>query len=153
MKIGILSDTHGVIPDQFLTELTTCEYIIHAGDVGTERCYNQLKSLDSHLYIVRGNCDIGGWAKYIPETLAFRIDGITFYLIHNRSHLPYDVPETDYVVYGHTHIYNNEKHRDTTYLNPGSAGNCWGDQTSMMILNTEKASGTQTYDIRKVTLK
>lgn len=152
MKIGIISDTHGVIPDSFLEELASCQYIIHAGDIGTAKCYEQLKSLGNHLYMVRGNCDMGSWAKYIPETLSFRIDGITFYLIHNRSHLPYDMPETDYVIFGHTHIYHKERHQDTIFLNPGSAGSCRGDQTSIVLMNTERESGERECELRKVTL-
>ena len=57
MKIGILSDTHGVLKDTFLDELQSCDYLLHAGDIGSLKCYETLKDLHVPLYIIKGNCD------------------------------------------------------------------------------------------------
>ena len=64
MKIGILSDTHGVLKDTFLDELQSCDYLLHAGDIGSLKCYETLKDLHVPLYIIKGNCDKGEWTKY-----------------------------------------------------------------------------------------
>ena len=96
MKIGILSDTHGVLKDTFLEELRSCDYILHAGDIGSLKCYEALKELHVPLYIIKGNCDKGEWTRYLPETLAAPIDGKIFYLIHKRSDLSYPLPEADH---------------------------------------------------------
>ncbi|MFR6392583.1 MAG: metallophosphoesterase family protein [Roseburia sp.] len=96
MKIGILSDTHGVLKDTFLDELQSCDYLLHAGDIGSLKCYETLKDLHVPLYIIKGNCDKGEWTKYLPETLAAPIDVGRFSissirkaicLIHNRKQI------------------------------------------------------------------
>lgn len=148
MKIGIMSDTHGVLRDSFKMYAKECDYLIHAGDVTTERCYNQLKELGVPMYMVRGNCDQGSWAKYLPQTLSFRIGGRMFYLLHNVSQLPFQLPETDFVIYGHTHHYTTYERHGITYLNPGSAGQSRGEQLSMVILTLEDNGE---YSIRHIT--
>ena len=109
MKIGILSDTHGVLKDTFLDELQSCDYLLHAGDIGSLKCYETLKDLHVPLYIIKGNCDKGEWTKYLPETLAAPIGGKIFYLIHKKSDLPYPQPEADFIITGHTHHYEVSK--------------------------------------------
>lgn len=148
MKIGILSDTHGILCEEFKQSLSTCDYLIHAGDINTENCYHELKDLHIPIYMVRGNCDYGDWSQFIPETLSFRIDGLTFYLIHNRSQLPYKMPEADFIIFGHTHQYTTYERLGRTFLNPGSAGQSRGEMLSIVILTI--ADGT--YSIEKITL-
>lgn len=75
-KIAILSDTHGFLCDKFLNELKSCDYVIHAGDIGSEQCYNKLKDLGKHLYMIKGNCDMGSYADFLPESLFFRISDV-----------------------------------------------------------------------------
>lgn len=148
MKIGILSDTHGILHEQFLSELKSCDYIIHAGDFGTQKCYQKLKSLNIPFYMVRGNCDKGSWAAYFPETLAFPIDGRLFYLIHNLRDAPYGA-DGEFIISGHTHRYDVKERQGTVYLNPGSAGMPRsGSPCSIMILNlTEDA-----YEVQQILL-
>ncbi|MDD2981178.1 MAG: metallophosphoesterase family protein [Hespellia sp.] len=137
MKIGILSDTHGTIPRKFLNEMKSCDYLIHAGDIGTEKCCNILKSLEIPIYMIRGNCDLGQWASYLPETLSFHIDGISFYLLHNLSNLSYLYEEPDIIIFGHTHQPASYESRGRLYLNPGSAGRGRTAGNSMAILTIE----------------
>lgn len=141
MRIGVLSDTHGMLKDTFITELKSCDYIIHAGDIGTEKCYQALKDLSIPLYMVRGNCDHGLWATYLPETLAFPIAGLTFYLIHDLNKMPYVTDEPDVVIFGHTHQHTSHTRRGCTYINPGSAGKSRGlSGASIAILTIENKS-------------
>lgn len=137
MKIGLISDTHGVLRQEFIDVLTTCDYILHAGDFDTERCYNALKELDVPMYMVRGNCDHGSWCNYIPERLNVPIGELNFYLIHNRMDLPFQLTETDIVVFGHTHQYTTFERHGITYINPGTAGNNRGDGLSIAVLDVE----------------
>lgn len=137
MKIGILSDTHGSLPQYFQDELKTCDYLIHAGDIGTEKCYNTLKSMNIPLYMIRGNCDLGQWARYLPQTLSFIIGGVTFYLIHNLADLPYPFPEADVIICGHTHAATTQTRRGTLILNPGSAGKPRTGQSSIAIMTIQ----------------
>lgn len=136
MKLGILSDTHGVLRKELKEELKTCDYIIHAGDFGTEKCYEELKALGIPLYMVRGNCDYGHWASHLPETLAFPIGGRIFYLIHDLNKISYIADEPDVIVFGHTHQQMCYTKRGCTYLNPGSAGRPRGNsRTSMAVID------------------
>lgn len=139
MKIGILSDTHGLLKEHFMEELKTCSCIIHAGDIGSQTCYQTLKDLNIPLYMVKGNCDHGVWSAYLPETLSFMIQDHMFYLIHDKNQLPFELPlGTEYVISGHTHCYELQKKRGITYLNPGSASaSRSGGAPSMVILTIE----------------
>lgn len=146
MKIGILSDTHGTLYPEFEQALNQCDYIIHAGDIGTEKCYEKLKQWKDHLYMIRGNCDHGKWAAYLPEMLTFHINNLRFLLIHNLAHLPVRIEDTDIIVYGHTHTYANYQYRGIYYLNPGSAGGARGESASMLLMDVD---GEQ-FSIRKI---
>lgn len=150
MKIGILSDTHGTLHERFKIELKKCDYIIHAGDIGTEKCYKELKALEVPFYTIRGNCDKGSWAAYLPETLAFPIHGHIFYLIHNiRDLVPYAARECEYIISGHTHKYEVRERGGKIYLNPGSAGkNRSTSPCSILILTLKEDS----YQVEKICL-
>lgn len=141
MKIGVISDTHGILKDSLLQQLRGCDYILHAGDIGTQECYLRLRELKIPLYIIRGNCDRGEWCRNLPETLAAPIGGRIFYLIHKKSQLPYPLPEADFIISGHTHAYSVSCRGSVTYLNPGSAGRSRGGAPlSMAVLTLDEAS-------------
>lgn len=142
MKIAVISDTHGVLKDSLLSRLTGCDYILHAGDIGTRECYERLRELRIPLYIIRGNCDRGAWCENLPETLAAPIGGRIFYLIHKKSQLPYPIPEADFIISGHTHAYSVSRRGGVTYLNPGSAGKSRSGAPLSMALVTIEDDGT-----------
>lgn len=141
MKIAVISDTHGVLKDSLLLQLQDCDYILHAGDIGTQECYLRLRELKIPLYIIRGNCDRGEWCRNLPETLAAPIGGRIFYLIHKKSQLPYPLPEADFIISGHTHAYSVSCRGSVTYLNPGSAGRSRsGAPLSMAVVTLDEDS-------------
>lgn len=148
MKIGILSDTHGIFREDWLPHLTDCDYLIHTGDIDTKTCYETFKSLGVPLYLVRGNCDRGDWAKFIPEFLQVPIGGKLFYIIHNKSDLPFDLTDADFVIFGHTHCYTHYERFGKVFLNPGSAGQPRGDARSMAILELDGDA----YEVRRIFL-
>lgn len=141
MRIAVISDTHGVLKDSLIQQLKTCDYILHAGDIGTPECYQALRDLKIPLYAIRGNCDRGEWCRNLPDTLAAPIGGRIFYLIHKKSQLPYPLPEADFIVSGHTHAYSLSQRGHITYLNPGSAGRSRnGAPLSMAVVSLDAVS-------------
>lgn len=119
-KLGIISDTHGALIDNFIDILKDCDLIIHAGDFDNLRCYEEIKSLNKPMYMVRGNCDNGNWATNIPETLAFPVEDLIFFMLHDINKLSYDFSDADVIISGHTHVYNDTTKQGIRYLNPGS---------------------------------
>lgn len=148
MKIGVISDTHGIFREEWLTHLSGCDCLIHAGDINTQKCYDKFKETGIPTYMVRGNCDRGGWAAYLPEFLQVPIGGKLFYIVHNKSDLPFDLTDADFVIFGHTHQYAQYGRYGKVFLNPGSAAQPRGDLKSMAILELSGDS----YEIRRISL-
>lgn len=148
MKIGIISDTHGIYRSDWTAYLKECDLLIHAGDVNTEKCYETIKGLGIPLYAVRGNCDHGNWAEKLPEFLSVPIEGKIFYIIHNRSDLPFDLTDADFVIFGHTHCYTYYERFGKVFLNPGSAGQPRGDSRSLAILELKEDD----YEVKRIYL-
>ena len=119
-RILILSDTHGLLRPEVLDYLSTADIIIHGGDINTQAIVDKLRAC-APLYIVRGNND-KEWAEDLPQSLTFAVEGVRFFLIHNRAHIPADLSSVDVVVYGHSHKYACKEENGVLWLNPGSCG-------------------------------
>ena len=120
MKIGIISDTHGLLRPEVIKSLEGCEAILHGGDINRQEIIDQLGEI-APVYIVRGNND-KDWADHIPMFLDFEIAGFRIYMTHKKKDLPPDVSEYDLVVFGHSHKYEESMQDKTLLLNPGSCG-------------------------------
>lgn len=120
MKLAILSDTHGLLRPEVLEQLSTADVILHGGDINKQSIVEQLSQY-APLYVVRGNND-KEWAEAIPHDLTVTLEGVTFYLVHNRKEVPKDLPGVDVVVFGHSHKYLQEEKDGVLWLNPGSCG-------------------------------
>ena len=120
-RVGIISDTHGLLREEVLNYLKTCDYIIHAGDIDTEDVLNELKNI-APIYVVRGNNDKGEWAEKLPKELYFTIGNIRFYMVHNKKDISSKLKPIDIIVFGHSHKYFCEKIEEVLWLNPGSCG-------------------------------
>lgn len=123
MKVGVISDTHGLLRPEAIAALQGCAQIIHAGDVGSQDIVEQLTAI-APLHIVRGNNDMDAdWAKPIADHLRFDIDGWQVLLVHDIADVPALVDDSvKLVVTGHSHKPLIDWRGDTLYLNPGSAG-------------------------------
>lgn len=121
MKIGVISDTHGVLRDEVVEHLEGCDYIIHAGDVGSEEILEKLNSI-AKSFIVKGNNDKDEWALKLPEFKEIEMDEILIYVVHDKKDIPKELREVDLIIYGHSHKYNEENMDGIIYLNPGSCG-------------------------------
>lgn len=120
MRLAILSDTHGLLRPEVLEHLSTADAILHGGDINKQNIVDQLSQY-APLYVVRGNND-KEWAEAIPHDLTVTLEGVTFYLVHNRKEVPKDLPGVDVVVFGHSHKYLQEEKDGVLWLNPGSCG-------------------------------
>lgn len=120
MKLAILSDTHGLLRPEVLEHLSTADAILHGGDINKQSIVDQLSQY-APLYVVRGNND-KEWAEAIPHDLTVTLEGVTFYLVHNRKEVPKDLSGVDVVVFGHSHKYLQEEKDGVLWLNPGSCG-------------------------------
>ncbi|MBI6780328.1 metallophosphoesterase family protein [Pseudomonas syringae] len=123
MKVGVISDTHGLLRPEAIAALQGCAQIIHAGDIGSQDIVEQLNAI-APLHIVRGNNDMDAdWAKPIADHLRFDIDGWQVLLVHDIADVPALVDDSvKLVVTGHSHKPLIDWRGDTLYLNPGSAG-------------------------------
>ena len=119
-RIAILSDTHGLLRPEVLDRLEEADVILHAGDINTRAIVDRLKALGP-LYIVRGNND-KEWAEAIPHDLTVTLEGVTFFMVHNKKEVPADLSGVDVVVFGHSHKYVQEEKDGVLWLNPGSCG-------------------------------
>ena len=107
MKLAILSDTHGLLRPEVVEQLKTADAILHGGDINKQSIVDQLRQY-APLYVVRGNND-KEWAEDIPHDLTITLDGVTFYMVHNKKELPATLNGVDVVVFGHSHKYVQEE--------------------------------------------
>ena len=120
MNLIILSDTHGLLRPAVLELLKSADAILHAGDINSQAVVDKLASF-APLYVVRGNND-KEWAEAIPHELTVTLDGVRFYMVHNKKDVPADLSGADVVVFGHSHKYSEAQRGDVLWLNPGSCG-------------------------------
>ena len=119
-RIGIISDTHGLLRPEVVETLKDCEVILHGGDINSAKILDELKRI-APVYVVRGNND-KEWAKDLLETLYFELYGIRFFMVHNKKYIPKNLENVDVVVYGHSHKYEEKYISGMLLLNPGSCG-------------------------------
>ena len=119
-RVGILSDTHGLMRPKVLEILKTCDYVLHAGDFTEEKILDQIRFLGT-LYAVRGNSD-GYWAQKLAWRQQFQIEGLKFLMVHDRQRAGGAVREADVIISGHTHRYAEEMADGKLWLNPGTCG-------------------------------
>ena len=146
-RIVILSDTHGLLRPEVLDYISQADTIIHGGDINTQAIVDTLQGL-APLYIVRGNND-KEWAEDLPHSLTFAIEGVRFFLVHNKRDVPPDLSNVDVVVYGHSHKYACEQRGGVLWLNPGSCGRRRFDQEITFAVMT--AEDWQ-FQVEKVTI-
>ncbi len=122
-KIGVLSDTHGLLRAEVVDRLRGCDLILHAGDIGSPSILAELRML-ADVVAVRGNVDTMSWASELNLEEYVDIEGRRVVIIHDLSTLSLDPVSAgiDIVIYGHSHKPVVERKGSILYLNPGSAG-------------------------------
>ncbi len=148
VKIGIISDTHGLMRPQVLEILKTCDYILHGGDINKEEILDMIRPLAS-IYVVRGNND-KEWAEGLSKSLRFRIEGVEFFMVHNKKDVDWELGNAQVVIFGHTHKYFEKIIDGRLWLNPGSCGRRRFDQEiTMAVMTVENGS----YQVEKIQIE
>ena len=119
-RVGIISDTHGLLRPEAVSVLQGSDLIVHAGDVGAEKIIPTLREL-APVYAVRGNVDKG---QQLPLSEAFVVEESAVYVHHGHRPLELDPVAGGFgvVISGHSHQPLIEKRDGVLYVNPGSAG-------------------------------
>jgi putative phosphoesterase len=123
MKIGVVSDTHGLLRPEVAPALAGVERILHLGDVGKSSVLKELAKI-APVTAVRGNVDREGPCSELPETEVTLIAGRYVYMLHdlNTLHLDPAAGKFAAVLFGHTHVPNFYRRKGVLYFNPGSCG-------------------------------
>ena len=123
IRIGLISDTHGLLRPQALDFLQGSDAVLHAGDIVDPETLERLAEL-APLTSVRGNNDNGAWARALPDTVTVTFGGITIHMLHDLKELAIDPVASGVrvVVTGHTHKPACVERDGVLYVNPGAAG-------------------------------
>jgi putative phosphoesterase len=123
MKIGVVSDTHGLFRPELVALLAGVERILHLGDVGKASVLEALAKI-APVTAIRGNTDRDGPCAKLPETDVTLIADRYIYMLHdlNTLHLDPAAGKFAAVLFGHTHVPNFYHRKDVLYFNPGSCG-------------------------------
>lgn len=146
-KIGILSDTHGLLRPEILEILAGCDVIFHGGDINRPEIVEELQKI-APLYVVRGNND-KGWAEAIPHDLTATVEGLTFYMVHNKKEAAENLEGIDIVLFGHSHKYTETVIENRLWLNPGSCGRRRFHQEITMAVMTVEG---RAYQVEKIVI-
>ncbi|MEN3274483.1 MAG: uncharacterized protein V7631_273 [Massilia sp.] len=123
MRVGLISDTHGLLRPEALAFLAGCDHIVHGGDIGNAGILDRLAEL-APLTTVRGNNDREAWARAIPHSARLDLGGVALYAIHDLKELDIDPVAAGIrvLVSGHSHRPGCSERGGVLYINPGSAG-------------------------------
>jgi putative phosphoesterase len=122
-RVGVISDTHGLLRPEAVAFLRGSDFIIHAGDICDAAILEQLATI-APVTAVRGNNDRGAWAERVRVTETLEIEQVSIYVIHNIAELDLDPAAAGFrvVVAGHSHKPSVSEDGRVLYVNPGSAG-------------------------------
>lgn len=160
-KIGVISDTHGLLRTEVEKLLGSCDVILHSGDIDKQEILERLRKI-APVYAVRGNAD-REWAEYLPLTLDIILSGLRIYMIHDKKQISDDVSDRDIIIYGHSHKYDEKRLPDRgavgqaqssshqLWLNPGSCGpRRFRLPVTMAVIEVE---ADHSYQVRRIELQ
>jgi uncharacterized protein len=123
MRIGVISDTHGLLRPEAITALRGVDHILHAGDIGDIQILDTLRTL-APVTAIRGNIDRTGPCAQLPPAEFIELGGHNLYMLHDLATLDLDpsAAKIAVVISGHSHKPVIEHRMGMIYFNPGSAG-------------------------------
>jgi putative phosphoesterase len=128
MRLGVISDTHGRLPQRVFELFAGVQHILHAGDIGPLGLLADLEAIAS-VIAVWGNTDGFDIRQQLPEVAHVELGGRTVIVVHGHqvgspspAKLRTAHAAADLVVFGHSHRPVVERIDSCTFLNPGSAG-------------------------------
>lgn len=122
-RVGLISDTHGLLRPEAVAFLRGSDVIVHAGDIGDANILSELNAV-APVTAVRGNNDQGPWADTIAESQTLHVGDVSIYVLHDLARLDLDpvAAGVRIVVSGHSHKPAVQTRNGVLYVNPGSAG-------------------------------
>ena len=123
-RLGVISDTHGLLRPEALAALHGSDLILHAGDIGSPEILPALESI-APVRAIRGNIDEKlSWAKFLPSTEVAEVNDRQVYMLHNLAELDLNPKAAGFtaVLFGHSHKPEFYWKDEVLYFNPGSAG-------------------------------
>lgn len=123
LRVGLISDTHGLLRPEAIAFLEGCDHIVHAGDVSNAAVVEALSTI-APLTVVRGNNDQGDWAQRLRGSETLRVGEIVIHVVHDLADLRIEPADesVQVVISGHSHKPKIEHRAGVLYVNPGSAG-------------------------------
>jgi len=123
LRVGLISDTHGLLRDEAVAALSGSDLIVHAGDIGKPEILERLSAI-APVTAVRGNNDHGDWASALREAETLQVHDVAVLVIHDIAQLRIDALAADVrvIVHGHSHRPAAVEKGGVLYINPGSAG-------------------------------
>ena len=129
MRLGVISDTHGLLRPEVFEIFKEVDHILHAGDVGEQEILIDLEAL-APVTAVYGNADGSDLRARLAQVAEVELDGFAVVVTHGdqfghptpeKLHAAF--PRAEIIVYGHTHKPLLELvDRTVTVMNPGGAG-------------------------------
>ena len=123
IRVGVISDTHGLLRPEALAALKGVTHIVHAGDIGSPDVLSALGRI-APVTAVRGNNDREAWANRIALTEVLEVANRRLYVLHDIADLDLDPAAAGFavVVTGHSHKPTTATQDGVLFVNPGSAG-------------------------------
>ena len=123
MRVGVISDTHGLLRSEAIVAMRGFDHILHAGDIGDPAILDQLRRL-APLTAIRGNIDRSGRCAQLPATEWIELVGHKLYMLHDINELDLNPVTAGIaaIISGHSHKPNIRWREEVLYFNPGSAG-------------------------------
>jgi uncharacterized protein len=119
IRVGLISDTHGLLRPEARLALRGCIHILHAGDICDPSVLRQLEEI-APVTAVRGNNDRGTWAELLPQQVVVEFEGVRVCMVHDAA--DFSEVDVDVVVTGHSHKPSLRMDGKILHVNPGSAG-------------------------------
>jgi hypothetical protein len=123
VRVGLISDTHGLLRPEAMAFLQGCARIVHGGDIGDPTILEELARI-APVTAVRGNNDQGEWASALRASEMLRIEDVVLYVVHDLADLTMEPGAAGMrvVISGHSHKPSVEARGGVLFVNPGSAG-------------------------------
>ena len=129
MRLGVISDTHGLLRPEVFDAFAGVDHILHAGDVGNTGILTDLEAL-APVTAVYGNTDGAELRSRLPQVAALQLDGFDIVVTHGDQLgnptpqlLNAAFPDAQIIVFGHTHRpLLTLVDVVVTVMNPGGAG-------------------------------
>jgi len=129
VRLGVISDTHGLLRPDVFDVFRQVDHILHGGDVGKLEILVELEAV-APVTAVYGNVDGHDIRSRLPQVVEIELDGFRIVVTHGDqlgsptpAKLHAAFPAAEIIVYGHTHKPLLELvDKTVTVMNPGGAG-------------------------------